>query len=280
MVKTKNNTIHLPLVVTGYILFGLLAITTFISTTIPFGILLLNPYVIHDNVAVTVAALTLGAVLPVLAGYIIGGRAVRSKNSLSHHFNGMLFGLLGYWVMTFVGLFVIPAEFLMEDFKARLIVMNVVPAVLVAVVSAVLAIWHVRSHQSSKDVIEFKPFSVVLIVALLALPVWTLVLNVLSGSINGYSVVSLAAPVLIGAIVLFTLRKTRLSRYQKVVWTAISLSVAFVMSYVFSQLTHTFASHLGVAPTVEAQTGVGIVGTALAIGGWIIYWRIQVKSLR
>ena len=83
MIKTKKKNIHAPLVITGYVLFALLVIATLASTTIPFGLLLFNPKVMHVNVAVFLVAFTVGTLLPVVLGYIVGDHSIKTKNKLT-----------------------------------------------------------------------------------------------------------------------------------------------------------------------------------------------------
>ncbi|MDB5161886.1 MAG: hypothetical protein JWM52_394 [Candidatus Saccharibacteria bacterium] len=280
MIKTKKKNIQLPLVITGYVLFSLLVVTTFISTTIPFGILLFNPRVLHYNVAVTLIALTVGALLPVLLGYIIGDNSVKSKSKLGHHFNGILFGLLAYWLMTIMAVLVTIPDELFTDRNLRLVLLNLFPGIEVAIMTTILAIAHVRSRQAKQDILEYKPFSIVLIASALVLPVWSLVNNMVTNSVSVYSFISLTIVVVLGLVSYVTLRKTRLSNYVKVLWSAVSISVVFVMVYVSSLLVYSVATYLDPRPTMESQAVVIGVGFVLAFISWIIYWSNQVKVLR
>ena len=280
MVKTAKKNLHSPLIITGYILFTLLIVSTLLSTTIPFGRMLFDPRVLHFNVAVSAIALTIGAVLPVLLGYIIGSQSVKSKSKSSHHFSGILFGLLGYWLMTsWAVLIMIPSD-LFSDQNTRIVLLNLLPGIGVAIITTILAIAHVRSRQAKQEVLEYKPFSVLLIASILIVPLWSLVQNVITNSVNVYSFVSLAIVIFLGAISYASLRKTGLSRYRKMVWSAISVSVVFVTMYVSYQLVYSIANYLNSRPTMEDQAMVSIIGFVLALVGWIIYWLKQVKALR
>ena len=278
MAKTKN-TLHVPLVVTGYILFGLLVVATLLSTTIPFGRILFDPRSLHLNVAVMMIALTVGAILPVLIGYLIGDHAVKGKSRLSHHFNGVLFGLLAYWLIMLSVFIPIPNE-LVRDFNTRTIVVNLVPSICIAIVTIVLAIAHVRSRQAKQDVLDYKPFSVLLIAAIGAIPLLSFINNIATNSVNIYTFVSPLAIIVLGVISYVTLLKARLSVYSRVVWAAVSLSVLFIAVYVSFQLVNSIATYLEPRPTMESQSLETWGAFILALVGWGIYWAKQVKVLR
>jgi len=280
MVKTKKTNPHSPLVITGYILFALLIVAVLLSTTIPFGRMLFDPRVLRNNVAVITVALTVGAILPVFVGYMIGDHSVKSKSRLSHHFSGILFGLLAYWLMTLMSVLVLIPNELSMGYNARIILINLIPSIGVAFITTILAIAHVRSRQAKHDVLEYKPFSVVLISSIAVLPIWSLVNNIVTNSVNLYTFVSPAIIIGLGLVSYVSLRKTRLSKYGRLTWSVISISVAFVAIYVTSQLVDTVATYIDARPTMESQLIVSGIGLILALAGWIFYWSKQVKSLR
>lgn len=280
MVKTKKKSAQAPLVVTGHILFVLLIVAVLLSTTIPFGRMLFDPRVLHNNVAVITIALTVGAILPVLAGYVIGDHSVRSKSKLTHHFNGILFGLLAYWLMTLLSILVLVPNELSMGYNARIILINLIPSLGVAIITTILSIAHVRSRLAKQDIIEYKPFSVALLASIAVLPIWSLVNNILTNSVNLYTFVSPAIIVVLGLVAYASLRKTALNNYSKVVWAAVAVSVAFVTVYVVSQLVYAIAMYIDARPTMESQLIVSGVGFVLALVVWIFYWSKQVKALR
>jgi len=280
MVKTKKTNPHSPLVITGYILFALLIVAVLLSTTIPFGRMLFDPRVLRNNVAVITVALTVGAILPVFVGYMIGDHSVKSKSRLSHHFSGILFGLLAYWLMTLMSVLVLIPNELSMGYNARIILINLIPSIGVAFITTILAIAHVRSRQAKHDVLEYKPFSVVLISSIAVLPIWSLVNNIVTNSVNLYTFVSPTIIIGLGLVSYVSLRKTRLNKYGQLAWSAISISVAFVAIYVTSQLVDTVATYIDARPTMESQLIVSGIGLILALAGWIFYWSKQVKSLR
>jgi len=283
MIKTKNKTIHVPLVVTGYILFSLLVVATLLSTTIPWGQMLIANLtrVSHYNLAVFFIALTVGAVLPVLLGYIIGNSSVKSKSKLSHHFNGVLFGLLAFWIMTiFAVLVTIPSELFSSQPNERVILINLLPCIGVAIITTIIAIVHARSRQSKHDILLYKPFSVSLIASIVVLPLWSLINNISTNSVSVDSFVSLLTVLILGVLSYVTLRKAKLSTYDKVVWSAVSVSVFFVASFVSSQLISVASDFLLSRPTMETYTLLRWGSFILALVAWSVYWIWQAKALR
>lgn len=281
MANTKKKSIHLPLVVTGYILFSLIVIQTLISTTIPFGILLFNPKVLHYNVAVTLIALTIGAILPVLLGYIIGDHSVKNKSRLSHHFAGMLFGLLAYWVMILPVMFItLPSDFMQDDRNTGLILMNLLPSLGVALVSAILSIAHVRGRHAKQDILGYKPLSGLLIALIITLPVWSVVQNIITNSVNIFTFVPLILVFVPSVISYAMLRKINLNSYEKAAWTAVSVSVLFISMYASELFVSSISNYLIRTPTMEVMSLVSWFGFALALVGWGMYWFKQVKALR
>jgi len=283
MAKTKKISMYSPLVVTGYILFSLIVIETLISTTIPLGILLFNPGVLHFNVVVILIGLTVGAILPVLLGFIIGDHAIKNKNKLSHHFAGMSFGLLAYWIMTLMAVSIIttlPNEFLKDDYNARFILTSLLPGIGVALITAILSVAHMRSRHATQDVLMYKPFYVLLIASIAMLPVWSLTQNVMSNSLDVYSFVGLILIFASGIISYATLRKAKLSSREKIVWSAVSISILFICMYTFELLVSSVSNYILRTPTMEMMSLVSWLGFALALVGWSLYWFKQVKTLR
>ncbi len=281
MTKTKKTNIHLPLVVTGYVMFSLLVIGTLISTTIPFGIILFHPKVLHYNVAVMLIAFTVGALLPVLLGYVIGGHSVKTKSKLNHHFTGMLFGLLSYWIMILLSVFItLPAEFSQDNRNASLVIMNLLPSVGVAVIASILAVGHVRSRHAKKDIIGYRPFSALLMASIVGLSLWSLIQNVMTNSVSVYSFVPLVIVAVIGLVTYATLRKVELNKYDKVAWVAVSISVLFVAMFVSPQFVFAISNYLLPRSTMETQILESVAAYGFALAGWIVYWSKQVKALR
>jgi len=280
MVKTKKKNPQSPLIASGYILFALLIIEVLLSTTIPFGRMLLDPRTLHYNVALFMVALTVGSLLPAFLGYVIGDHSVKSKTKISHHFNGMLFGLLAFWVMSIFAVIVsIPSEYFATSLTARVILVNLLPSIAVAIITSILAIAHARSRKAKHDILEYKPYSILLIGFIILLPVWSLINNIFTQSVSIYSFVPLIILVVLGLVSYATLRNSKLNISSKVRWSAVSISVAYVALFVLLQFVTELSYFIEERPSMEFMTIVNNTGYVVALIVWIFFWRAQVKSL-
>lgn len=280
MVKTKKLNPQYPLVITGYILFTVLIIGVLLSTTIPFGRMLFNPRTLHQNVAIFTIALTVGALLPAFLGYLIGDKSVKSNGRMSHHFNGVLFGLLAFWVMSIFSVIVsIPSEYFTGTPNTRIVLINLLPSTAVAIIATILTIAHLRSTYAKRDILEYKPYSILLIGSVGLLPVWSLINNIFTHNVSMYTFVPLIILMVLGAISYATLRNNKINVLTKLTWSAVSVSVAYVALFVSSQLVNGLSYYVEDQQSMQRQVVVGSAGWILALIGWIIYWRVQTKSL-
>ena len=279
MVKTKNKNIHIPLVITGYTLFSLLLISVFFSTTLPWTSILSHPNSIKINAVIAMISLTIGALLPVVVGYVIGDHSVKSKSKLGHHFNGMLFGLFAYWFMILTSAFIAIPSHLFPDNNVRLVLANLLPGICVAIVASVIAVIHVRSKQAKLDVLEYKPFVLVFIASIIAMPLLSVINNIATNSVNVFTFFTPLVTVVVGLIAYLTVRKLNLSNSQKFGWSAVSLSVLFVTVFVMNLLESAIMSYLW-QPSAEVQAISVWVAFTIAIAGWILYWTYQTRVLR
>lgn len=278
MAKTKIDKIHKPLVVTGYISFALLAVSVLISTTIPFATILAQPNSIKINVTIIMISLTVGALLPVLVGYFIGDKSVKSKSKLSHHFNGVLFGLLAYWWMTLIAAFASIPVHILPDNNIRVMLTNFVPSIFVAIVTTTLAVMHVRSKQARHDVLEYKPFVIVLAASVLAMPLLSIVNNYMTNSVSVYTFVAPTIVLAVGYITHLSIKRCKLSKLQKVAWSSVAVSVLFLLVFVANMFETALVGYLW-QPSAEVQSASTWMAFVTALVAWLIYWIKQVKSL-
>jgi hypothetical protein len=268
-----------PLVVSGYILFALLVIAVLLET-IPQAIMLFDPRILRYNVALFMVALILGSLLPAFLAYVIGDHAVKSKSKLSHHFNGVLFGLLSLWIMYIYAMIVsIPPEYFAASLTARVILINSLPIIVVTVITSILTIAHVRSRQAKSDILEYKPYSVLLIGSIVLLPVWSLINGIVTQSLSLYSFVPLLILVVLGVTSYATLRNSQLNVFTKVAWSAVSVSVAYAAVFALSPFIESLSHYINERPSMEFQTIEGTTVWVVTLIVWIFFWRAQVKSL-
>lgn len=166
--------------------------------------------------------------VPAVVGYIIGDHSVKSKSKLSHHFNGMLFGLFAYWCMVLTTVFITVPTQLFPDTNARLALVNVLPGIFVAIVASVIAGMHVRSKQATLDVLEYRPFVLVFVASIIAMPLLGVINNIVTNSVTVFTFFTPFITLLFGLISYVTLNTSKLSSLQKSAWSAVSLSVLFV----------------------------------------------------
>lgn len=269
-----------PLVALGCILFALLIIGVLLSTTIPYGRMLFDPQTLHYNVILIMTSLTVGTLLPALLAYIVGNHFVKSKSKMSHHFNGILLGLLAFWIMyIFSAVVLIPTEYFASSLTVRIILVNFIPSIAVAIITSILAISHVRSHQAKRDILEYKPYSILLIGFIILLPVWSLANSILTQNVNIYSFATLIITALIGAVSYATLINSKLNVFTKLTWSAISISVAYIALFVLSPFIAGLSQYLDERPSMESMAVENYIVWILTLIVWILFWRAQAKSL-
>ena len=279
MAKTKKTDSRLPLIITGYSLYGLLLISVLLSTILPFGALAMNPHVKQENVIYILMALSIGALLPTLIGYLVGNKSIKTKSARRHHFNGMLFGLLALWVMIVVSsLNVLPDRFLSPNASMQMVVTNVIPSIVILIITATIAIMHVRGREASKDVIEYKPFLWTLIASIYGLPLILIAIE-LFGSNDMAALMMPAVVTLAGLLVYLSLWHKKLSPTQKLAWSAVIVSVALAAVYAIPQGISSIVYLFNPIPTMEDQVAINTTGWSLALIAWITYWFLQVRSL-
>ncbi|MEP7204747.1 MAG: hypothetical protein ABI716_00965 [Candidatus Saccharibacteria bacterium] len=152
----------------GYSLFAITIMTLIISTVIPFAGLALDPHTInHTNTMIVLIALVAGAVFPTLISYFLGDRATHLKNKVSHHYNGVLFGIAAYWVALFFNMTSITNHFFSSlqahNSNLFLIVNNAWPIVTTSIVMIIVALSYVKHQKNKPSVLEHRPYQIVLI---------------------------------------------------------------------------------------------------------------------
>lgn len=280
MTKNKYPTPQGITVWTGYTLFGLLVVSILLSVVIPMTNILFTPGSRVENTILTLVTLTAGSVLPALLAYFIGDSAIRSKHKGSHHFSGVIFGLLSYWLMMLIS---IPLSYLSVDaldvpINLRLVLFSAVPILGVILVSGVLATMHARSRHASQDITDYKPFQYTFILTIVLLIAGGLLINVTMQSIEFYSLIPPIVFVILGAISYATLRKVNINQMTKLTWSAISVSVFFIAAYVLTELTtwisYTFVKNM----SFESYAVVSGIAFALSLAGWAVYWTLTARA--
>ena len=169
MKKNKSDLTHQKVIVwLGYSLFGLIIIGIIINTIIPWlPVLAHQQHVRYWNVYVLLISLVAGAVLPALIAYFIGDKTTRGKNRLMHHYNGMLFGVLAFWLAYMLnyinsGMISILRMSAMSDVMVS--VVSMWPILVVVIILIILAITYTRSHKNG-SVLTYTPYQALLLTA-------------------------------------------------------------------------------------------------------------------
>jgi hypothetical protein len=237
MVKksTQQRSAHQSFVITvGYTLFVCMVLGLITGTIVPLAQVFSNPHVRIVNVTVFLISLIVSALLPALIAYGVGGASTRSKNLQVHHYNGVLFGLLAYWVNVISSM--LNADF-MDFFYATLptpintAVGFMVPVTVTAIAVGVLAYYYHRSKGKQSDLVEYRPFQLSLIgfvvLYVIALPFQQFV--------NGYWTSTMAIEVGLLPIAYICLMKMHLSTLQKLTLASIGTTLALITQYIASQ---------------------------------------------
>ena len=170
-----KNKLQKKVTISGYVLFALLIIATFTSTTIPFFMILQHPDARHENVIIAMLSLTLGALLPALIAYFMADAATRSKNRTVHHFNGILFATLAFPLSILVASIISQMIFAFNiqlSQNASLTILNSGAIVVTTLVTTVLAFRyakHRRGHKEKKNasLLVYKPYQIVMVAVIL-----------------------------------------------------------------------------------------------------------------
>lgn len=171
----RNNSRMRITVWYGYALF-LLSFIGIIITISPW----FRWFAIHDKLTTNfqmtmlIISFLFTALAAPLVGYLAGDSATRSKNKLLHHYNGVLFGVLGVWVWLVLGMLVpltwviVPPTWpALTTFQFTLL--NLAPTALAAIVTVVIGITYARKTRHQVTLIDYRPYRVTLISTVAAL---------------------------------------------------------------------------------------------------------------
>lgn len=267
--KKKLEFTHQKVIVClGYILFALIVIGIIFSTVIPWGQLLLQPHVRYWNVWTVLLALVAGAILPTLIAYFIGDKTTRSKNKLMHHYNGVLFGVLAFWLaplFSFIGSSLISSLRLNNVHNVIISVVTLWPVLTTVIVLAIVAIIHARSHTNG-SVLAYAPYRALLLVTvLLANTVPVLLYPPTSKDDSIRALVSIAAPVIFIAISYAVLQKRKNeTRLNRLMLAVVAVSIGVITMSAVAQIMPRAAMASGIINSISMVVSI-IFGVAVWI---------------
>jgi len=205
------------------------------------------------NVTVFLVSLVVSALLPALIAYGVGGASTKSKNRRLHHYNGVIFGLLAFWINILFGM--LNADFMNTFYVTLPTPVNtavgfMAPVVVSAVAVGVLAYYYHRGNGKQVDLAEYRPFQL----SLIGLVVTFVMVIPFQQFINGYwsSVVIIEIGLLLIAYI--CLMKMHLSVLQKLTLAAIGTTLAFITQYVASQFLPNIYGSATEAWSISATT--------------------------
>jgi len=252
----------------GYSLFVLTLVAVTVSTVIPLGNLFFSPSVRHFNVALTLASFVAAAILPPLVSYILGDRSTHNKNKVSHHFNGVLFGIASYWLSLLSGLMGSMTISLVRDNFAEpwATVINGWPILAIILVMAVVATTYAHSRKDKGSVLQHVPYQIVLIAGMVSTFVYL--------STGQYYMQDFAwlvsaryivVPTAMIAISYKSLAKAQPSRLSRLTFAVVAVSIGFIAMTTAGQ----FISYLTTNELVPMFVGVIV---------WLVYLRLVSRT--
>lgn len=228
----------------------------------------MNPDAKHLNVIIILLSFISAAIVPFIVSYIIGDKTTRTRNRVTHHYNGILFGVVAYWLSIFF-----------SSIGALAPIMRTIPGIwMVAAVNAwpilatifvitIIAInYHARPQKTGQSVLRYKPYQILLISSVIA----TLILTQ-QYSAEGYQAIgvllNIVVPTVFIAISYLMFKKAYTSRPAR-------LSSAIV-AFSFGFTAMSFSAQIGSVAGYTVLTT--LMATIIGLATWIIYLRLIVK---
>lgn len=253
----------------GYTLFIAAIAAVIASTIIPWSTLLFSPGVRHLNVLSTLFAFVAAAIVPFLVAYIIGDKTTRSKNKLTHHYNGVLFGVMAYWLSLFfssVGSYTIaPIRKAFPEFWVSSLV-NSWPILATIIVIAIVAVaYHARKQKAGESVLQYRPYQLLLLLSFIA--PFTLTLPQLVDGQLLSSVLNIGVPAVFIGISYATLKKAQSSKRARLTHAIIAVTFGILTMQFVAQLIHDI--------TYNTFTTFALIAMGAAV--WVLYLRLSVR---
>ncbi len=156
--------------VTVYFGYGL-----FLLTLIALGIsifswtdLYMFPFLEPIEVTLMLVSFAFAALAPPLVGYLVGDGATRSKSKLVHHYNGVLFGVLGVWFWAALSLIITVVQWsYAPETNLENTLLSMAPAIVAAVATIILGIVYARVTLHQVSLIDYRPYRWALVAALI-----------------------------------------------------------------------------------------------------------------
>jgi len=257
-------------VIFGYSLFATAIMAVIISTVIPLGTILFSPHVKQLNVWMILIAFVAAAIVPFLVAYIIGDKATRAKSKVTHHYNGVLFGALAYWLsQLFVSIGALPFRAIWGTIDSvwAAPVANIWPILATIVVIAIVAVsYHSRKQKAGESVLQYTPYQLLLFGSVLI----SLVLSqqyITEGSQIIGGLLNIAVPLILIGISYTSIARVYPRKPARLVVAIVAVTFGYLAMQLAMELTY----------NVTYSVFLGIVATVIGVAVWVGYVRLSRK---
>jgi len=267
--QASENSRRKVTVTFGYGLFAVAVLAVIVVTIIPYGTLLLNPSVKHLNVATMLFAFVAAAIVPFLVAYIIGDKATRTKDKLAHHYNGVLFGILAYWLSQLFGsieIFPLPIAQPSVSSIWVLSLANIWPILASIIVIAIIATrYHTRKQKAGESALQYAPYRILLFIAVAA----TLILSygfIADEHLLIGSFLAIGIPLALIGISYIVIAKSYSDRQARLAIAIAAVSFGYIAMNLGAQLAY----------NINYSATLGLLTTVLGFIVWVAYmWLIR-----
>ncbi len=277
--KNQQRSAHITIVY-GYALF--FAALLFTSVTLyTMGQVLFAALFNHAMIIAIMIGSAAALVIPLFIAYITGSYATHAPSRQLHHYNGVLFGVLGFWlslVITLGDWLLFSSPMTQEWFFN--IGIRLLPAIITIVIVAMLGLLYARQTKHQQSLMTFKPF----VMTLISVIVLLFIMNVYGYIFNPYDnvavntdvmmiIITLAPAALFAAGALFgywRARKAGGSRMEGVVKGIIAVTFLVLAFTVAQQL-------ISLIPNATLNGGVmsSLYSLIISIAVWVSYMVIS-----
>ena len=256
-------------IIFGYSLFATAVVAVILSTVIPWGKLFFNQHVKHMSVLMILIAFVAAAIVPFLVAYIIGDKATRAKNKVTHHYNGVLFGTLAYWLsQLFASIGTLPFQVsgAAVDTTWAAPIANMWPIVATIILITIIAVsYHAKKQKVGESVLQYRPYQVLLFLSVIV----SLVLSQ-QFLAEGYQpiggLLNIAMPLVLIGISYMVITKAYPRKLSRLVVAIVAVTFGYLAMRLAMELTY----------NITYSVFLGIVATVIGVTVWVGYlWGVR-----
>ncbi|MGV9002031.1 MAG: hypothetical protein ACOH18_03720 [Candidatus Saccharimonadaceae bacterium] len=156
-----SKRLHRQMRITMYFGYGLFLLTlvALLASTFSWFYIYSDPIFQGFDMTLLFVSFAFTALAPLLVGYLVGDGATRTSSKLVHHYNGVLFGVLGVWLwlVMSMGVSIFQMNIYVES-NLQNALFQIAPSALAAIITTVLGISYARSTRHQKPVIDYTPY--------------------------------------------------------------------------------------------------------------------------